>query len=125
VRLALFSGMRPGEIFALQRKHIADDHLAVVHRMYRGKLDRPKSERSKRTVALSSTTQHLMTEWRQQSGASDPDAWVIPSAKLTTPLGRDNAWRGLIAPRLKTIQLDWATFQIMRRTHASLYGPAG
>src|SRR5438094_10484911 len=28
--------------------------------------------------------------------------------------------RGLLAPRLKTIHLEWATFQIMRRTHASL-----
>src|SRR5215831_14875307 len=27
VRLALFSGMRPGEILALQWKHIADDHV--------------------------------------------------------------------------------------------------
>jgi len=50
---------------------------------------------------------------------------VGPSAKGTTPLGRDNTWRGLIAPRLKTIQLDWATFQIMRRSHASLSRQAG
>jgi len=98
--------MRPGEILALQWKHIADDHVQVVHRIYRGKLDRPKSERSKRTVALSSTTQNLMTQWRQQSESSNPDAWVFPSAKLTTPLGRDNASRGLIAPRLKTVQLE-------------------
>src|SRR5206468_10943978 len=33
VRLALFSGMRPGEIFALQWKHIADDHVEVAHRI--------------------------------------------------------------------------------------------
>ena len=125
VRLALFSGMRPGEIFALQWQHIAGDHVEVVHRIYRGKLDRPKSERSTRTVALSSTTQSLITQWRQQSPSCDPDAWVFPSAKLTTPLGRDNAWRGLIAPRLKTIQLEWATLQIMRRTHASLLRQAG
>jgi integrase len=47
VRLALFSGMRPGEILALQWKHVADDHVEVIQRLYRGKLDRPKSERSK------------------------------------------------------------------------------
>src|SRR5881409_2756140 len=87
VRLALFSGMRPGEIFALQWQHIAGDHVEVVHRIYRGQLDRPKSERSKRTVALSSTPQSLITQSRQQSPSCDPDAWVFPSAKLTTPLG--------------------------------------
>ena len=125
VRLALFSGMRPGEILALQWKHVADDHVQVAQRLYRGKLDRPKSERSTRNVALSSTTSDQIHEWRQQSGATDPDAWAFPSAKGTTPLGRDNTWRGLIAPRLTTIQLDWATFQIMRRTHASLSRQAG
>src|SRR5262249_26852571 len=124
VRLALFSGMRPGEILALRWKHVGDDHVEVAQRLYRGKLDRPKSERSTRNVALSSTTRDQIREWRQ-SGVNDPDAWVFPSAKGTTPLGRDNAWRGLIAPRLKTIQLDWATFQIMRRTHASLSRQAG
>jgi integrase len=125
VRLALFSGMRPGEILALQWKSVADDHVEVVHRLYRGKLDRPKSERSARKVALSSTTRDLIREWRQQRRSTDPDAWVFPSAKGTTPLGRDNAWRGLLAPPLKMIQLDWATFQIMRRTHASLSRQAG
>src|SRR5262245_20848514 len=125
VRLALFSGMRPGEILALQWKHVADDHVEVTQRLYRGKLDRPKSERSARNVALSPPTREHIREWRKQTTSTDPDAWVFPSAKGTTPLGRDNTWRGLIAPRLKTIQLDWATFQIMRRTHATLSRQAG
>lgn len=124
VRLALFSGMRPGEILALQWKHVVEDHVNVVHRLYRGQLDRPKSERSQRTVALSSTTRALIQRWRQQTSA-DPDAWVFPSARTTTPLGRDNTWRRLIAPKFKTIGLDWATFQVMRRTHASLCRQAG
>src|SRR5262245_36834103 len=72
VRLALFSGMRPGEILALQWKHVADDHVQVMQRLYRGKLDRPKSERSTRNVALSSATRDRLREWQQQSGAADP-----------------------------------------------------
>jgi integrase len=124
VRLALFSGMRPGEILGLQWKHVAQDYIDVVQRLYRGKLDRPKSERSQRTVALSSTTRALIQRWRQQTSA-DPEAWVFPSARTTTPLGRDNAWRRLIAPKFKTIGLDWSTFQVMRRTHASLCRQVG
>jgi Phage integrase family len=108
------SGMRPGEILALQWKHVALDHVNVVHRLYRGKLDRPKSERSQRTVALSSTTRTLIERWRQQTSA-DPDVWVFPSAQITAPLGRDNTWRRLIAPKFKTIGLDWATFQTRYR----------
>src|SRR5262245_7657848 len=60
VRLALFSGMRPGEILALQWKHVAEDHIDVVHRLYRGHFDRPKSQRSTRKVALSSATRDVM-----------------------------------------------------------------
>ena len=54
--------MRPGEILALQWKHVADDHVDVLQRLYRGKLDRPKSERSQRQVALSSRTRTLMEQ---------------------------------------------------------------
>src|SRR5262249_32808027 len=86
--------------------------------------DRPKSERSQRMVALSSTTRAGMQRWRQQTSA-DPEAWVFPSARTRTPLGRDNTWRRRIAPKFKPIGLDWATFQVMRRTHASLCRQAG
>jgi integrase len=125
VQLALFSGMRPGEILALQWKHVLEDHVRVVHRLYRGRLDRPKSERSKRKVALSLSTRTLMKQWRPPQDKEDPEAWVFPSAKASSPLGRDSAWRWLIRPRLKTVGLEWATFQIMRRTHASLSREVG
>jgi hypothetical protein len=49
----------------------------------------------------------------------------LPIREVDHALGRDNTWRSFIAPRLKTIQLDWATFQIMRRTRASLCRQAG
>ena len=58
--------------------------------------------------------------------------WVLQSRRVGVPFGEVNdstrarqclAW--LLAPRLKTIQLEWATFQIMRRTHASLSRQAG
>src|SRR5437016_3811738 len=61
------------EILALQWKHVAEDHVQVVHRLYRGKLDRPKSERSTRKVALSVSTCQLIEQWRRQQGA-DPEA---------------------------------------------------
>jgi len=125
VQLALFSGMRPGEIFALQWQHVAGDHVQVVHRVYRGRLDQPKNERSKRTVALSSSTRRLIDQWHRQQDGADPETWVFPSEKITTPLGRDSAWRWQIRPRLKTIGLEWITFQILRRTHASLSRQVG
>src|SRR5499425_2757182 len=91
----------------------------------------PRKTRSTQERTLDTKRRPILDDTRpdprmaHQSAATDPDAWVFPSAKGTTPLGRDNAWRGLLAPRLKAIQLDWATFQIMRRTYASLSRQAG
>ena len=51
---------------------------------------------------------------------TNPDAWVFPSEKLTTPMAKDNCWRRSFLPKLKPVGLAWANFQVMRRTHASL-----
>ena len=56
VRLAIFSGMRPGEIIGLQWKHVHNAHVDIEQRMYRGKLDRPKTARSKQQAAISPDT---------------------------------------------------------------------
>jgi integrase len=125
VRLALLSGMRPSEILALQWKHVHADHVEVVQRLYRGTLDRPKSERSTRQVALSTSTQAAIDAWRLNQAPTDPQQWVFPSARPDRPLGRDNTWRRWLEPRLKTVHLEWATFQVMRRTHATLARQVG
>jgi len=101
------------------------DHVAIDQRIYRGKIDRPKTTRSKRLTALSPDTLAAVELWRAKTFHDDPKAWGFPSEKLTTPMGRDNLWRRDIEPRLKAINLDWVNFQVMRRTHASLSRKAG
>lgn len=41
------------------------------------------------------------------------------SFRANTPLTRDNVWRSKLLPKLKPIGLEWANFQVMRRTHAT------
>jgi integrase len=118
--LATVGGMRPGEIFGLQWKHIKPDQIEVEQRLYRGKIDSPKTDRSARAVALSERLQATIAKWRVLSADPDPDAWVFPSETLKTPLAKDNCWRRWIAPKLKAVGLDWVDFHVMRRTHASL-----
>src|SRR5262249_22316790 len=107
VQLALFSGMRPGEIFALQWQHVAGDHVQVVHRVYRGQLDQPKNERSKRTVALSSSTRRLIDQWRRQQDKADPENLGVSFGKdhdalrarqrmaMADPSATENHWTGM------------------------------
>ncbi len=70
--LAIFCGMRPGEILALQRRHIATDckSLRIDQRLYRGDIDTPKTNSSTRTVAIPPKTAHqLRSGWSWQAGS--------------------------------------------------------
>ena len=124
--LALFAGMRPGEILALQRRHISDDacKLTIDQRLYRGDIDSPKTRSSARTVAIPPMTAHQLVAWMEFVG-TNPNAWVFFSENPRTPMWRDNVWYRHMKPRLDKVGLGWATFQTLRRTHASLGHDAG
>jgi integrase len=53
------------------------------------------------------------------------DAWLFPSENPAQPLWRDNVWYRRMKPRLMKVGLAWASFQALRRTHASLGHEAG
>jgi integrase len=119
--LALFAGMRPGEILALQRKHIAQDcsHLVIEQRLYRGDIDDPKTALSKRKVGIPPQTAEVLGEWMELV-ERQPDTWVFASENPKKPLWRDNVWYRHMKPKLDAVGLGWANFQVLRRTHASL-----
>jgi len=121
--LAVICGMRPGEIFGLKWQHVMENHIEVKQRIYRGRLDSPKTTRSERKVGLSNDAKLLFATWKSNSPRTTPADWVFPSEKFKTPLRKDNCWRRDIGPRLKKVRLEWANFQVMRRTHASLRRP--
>jgi hypothetical protein len=50
---------------------------------------------------------------------------VFPSENLKTPLSPDNVWRRSMRPKLEMVGLGWATFQVLRKTNASLSKKAG
>jgi len=117
----LLAGMRPGEILALKRRHVSGDGRAlnVEQRIYRGLVDTPKTRTSLRTVAVGPITSSLLVQWMEFVG-QDEDAWVFASENPAKPLWRDNVWHRVMKPKLDQIGLGWATFQVLRRTHASL-----
>jgi integrase len=120
VKLAVLTGMRPGEIFGLTWGRLQDEHAEIRQRVYRGEVDTPKSTNSVREVALPNGLLSEIEAWRKVSIDTQPEGWVFPSERLTTPLSKDNCWRRHIRPKLKEAGLDWVDFQVMRRTHSSL-----
>ena len=123
-KLAVLAGLRPGEIFGLRRSRLSENSADIQERVYRGKLDTPKTQKSLRVVPLSASVRHDLQNWLGLS-AGGPEGWLFPSETLETPLSRDNALYRYIRPRLKTVGLEWVDFQVMRRTHSSLMRELG
>jgi integrase len=118
--LAVLAGMRPGEILALRKTSLQEGGFASIqHRIYRGELDTPKTFKSRRQAALGDALSEWIKQWIELLPAS-PEDWLFPCETLDMPISRDNVWRRSFVPRLKTVGLEWASFQVMRRTHASL-----
>ena len=125
VKLGVLAGMRVSEIFGLRRGRVAGDSVEVVERVCRWDVDSPKSEKSERIVALSSSLQQDLKEWLAITPDTGPDGWLFPSENLETPLGADNTMARYIRPPLKTVGLEWVDYRVMRRTHSSLMNATG
>ena len=118
-KLAILAGMRPGEIFGLTWGRINATYAEIRQRVYRGLVDTPKTNQSFRKAALAEGVRADLELWRGISVDTRDGAWVFPSERMT-PLSRDNCWRRSFAPALSKLGLAWCTFQVMRRTHATL-----
>jgi integrase len=123
-RLSIFEGLRPGEIFALRWKAVRNDAIRVERRVYKRVLDTPKNGKV-REGTISDGTSELLKQWVQLAQDTSPEAFVFPSENLNTPLSPDNLWRRTMKPKLEKIGLEWATFQVLRKTNASLSKKAG
>jgi integrase len=121
LHMAVFAGFRPGEMLALQRRHVSEDGtvVRVEQRVYRGDIDDPKTDPSRREVAIPPRTAELLLEWMNTSVGPEPDAYVFAGEK-GKPIWRDTLIYDHIRPKLKPHGLEWVDFQVMRATHASI-----
>jgi integrase len=123
-QLAVFEGLRPGEIFALRWKVVRNGVIRVDQRVYKRVFDTPKNGKA-REGAISDGTSELLKQWIELAQDTRPDAFVFPSEAQATPLSADNLWRRTMKPKLDKVGLGWATFQVLRKTNASLSKKAG
>jgi integrase len=118
-KLAILGGMRPGEIFVLRRKGLAEAAAEITERIYRGKIDTPKTHHSVREAALAAGLKDDLDAWAEMSSDRRPEAFLFQSERGTA-LIKDNVWRRNMQPALAKVGLGWCNFQVMRRTHGTL-----
>jgi integrase len=98
--------------------------MGIRERLYEGHLDTPKNGKA-RESALSDGTLSDLQAWRSLALSAAPDAFVFPSENPKAPLARRNIWARRFLPCLEKVGLQWATFQVLRKTNATLSRKAG
>ncbi len=100
-QLAIIAGMRPGEILALTWGALTGASAEITRRLYRGRLDTPKTQRSEREAAFSDGLLEAIAEWRRKALCTEPTAWVFPSERLTTRFSGKSNRSSDFGPRMR------------------------
>jgi integrase len=118
--LAMLSGLRRGELFALRWADIDNESrcLTVRQAVCEGRFDTPKTEAGVRQIPLSDAALRLVTGWKARAKSLKPDALVF-STWTGKPISPNNVARQQIFPACEALGLRRATWLTFRRTYSS------
>jgi len=118
--ICLGTGARISEVTGLQVKHINLDKacIRIEQRHWRGDIDDPKTERSKRTLTLGSLVER-MRDWIAALPASSPDAWVFPQDNRKKPMW-DSGVRKALKDAAKLESCDFPGFGLHSLRRANI-----
>jgi integrase len=124
VHLALLTGLRIGEILALNWGSVdfASGQIRVTRGYYRGVMGTPKTKCSRRAVPLPETLKPILSRLREQ--AAGPDALVFHTCN-GTPFNDSNLLHRALKPAGGKLDMPWLNWHTLRRTHATLFQVAG
>jgi integrase len=121
VGLAVLSGLRRGELFALRWQDIDEQArvLTVREAVYDGAFSTPKTEAGLRQIPLSETALQLIWEWKERrTGKIEPEGLVF-STRTGKALSPNNVLRRAVFPACEALGLPRATWLTFRRTYSS------
>lgn len=140
VFVAVYTGLRPSELFGLRWSDIHADSITIDERYCRGDWGAPKSVASNATVAvnrlviqrilglklLSVAVQAGRATRRYRAVRSDgPDDLVFQSFTKDTPVRDNNVLVRHIKPAARKLGLGWVNWQVLRRSFATWLKMAG
>jgi integrase len=118
--LAMLSGLRRGELFALRWRDLDEQagSLMVREAVYEGTFGTPKTEAGMRQIPLSAAALKLIGDWRSRAQGIEPDALVF-STWSGKPISPNNVLRRWVFPTCEKLGLKRATWLTLRRTYSS------
>jgi integrase len=118
--LAILSGLRRGELFALRWKDVDEPNrcLTVRQAVYEGTFDTPKTEAAVRQIPLAVDAIKLMANWRARTNGTQPHMLVF-STWSGKPISPNNVLRQQVFPACEALGLKRVTWLTLRRTYSS------
>jgi integrase len=120
VGVALLTGLRRGELFALRWKvlDLEAGQLMVQEAVYEGAFGTPKTAAGVRVLPLSEGLVLLLGEWRKRCKRQEPEDLVF-STWSGKPISPNNVLRKAVFPACQAQGLPNATWLTFRRTDSS------
>jgi integrase len=120
VLLALATGARRGELFALRWKHFDSSagELSIEEAIYDSIIDSPKTENSVRTIPLPPIVVRWLSQWHQQTKYGKPADFILAGRK-GIPGDDARILRDYIKPACEDLGIPAATWLTFRRTWAT------
>ena len=124
VQLALLTGLRIGEILALDWASIdlAAGSIRVTRAFYQGAMGTPKTKCSRRSVPLPEGLKLVLSRLRLK--AANPQELIFPTSN-GTPFNDSNLLHRDLKPAGRKLGMPWLNWHTLRRTHATLFQVAG
>lgn len=118
--LAMLSGLRRGELFALRWKDLDEQGrlLTVREAVYDGAFSTPKTDAGVRQLPLSAAALQLIAEWKLHAKRTDPEQLVF-ATRTGTPISPNKVLRRWIFPTCAAVGLPNATWLTFRRTYST------
>lgn len=126
VMLAVFTGLRVGELLGLRWEDLdlTKGELHVERAVYRGRVGSPKTRNSRRTLPLPRSVIAALCLHRERGLKRGSSEYVF-SSRRGTPFNDSNLLLRHLKPAGVKIGTPWLSWHALRRTHATLLQLAG
>lgn len=120
VGVALMTGIRRGELFALRWKCFDERTrtLGVSEAVYEGIFGSPKTEAGNRRIPLSDFAAEILLHWRARAKKTGEDDLIF-CTRSGKPISPNNVLRRWVFPACDALTLPHATWLTFRRTYCS------
>lgn len=120
ITLAIMTGVRRGELFALRWKGFdtLKSTLFVQEAVYENVIDRPKTEKSIRVIPLPLPAVQLLRQWKDLAPRSGPEDFIF-ARRAGGPRCHKQVMRDHVTPACKALGFAGVSWLTFRRTFAT------